>query len=278
MASPAKAIQTMVNWSGSTTSLSKLKRDGLPIVVFGFIFSAKAYALWVYLSGNSHLWLMLRNAGNIEQYGRGAAYYLTDELSFLLYFVTALVFDMLVFYSFIVRGEAKSRPEGVWENLFPLVTVFVPVIGFTLLFFPQVREYLPGYSAETLRMLKDITPMYGFYLNMLGVAIGFTGATLSVWAVSYLRKSFGLRTAVRKLVTRGPYARIRHPLYVGEIVHIFGLAVLSGTPVGFYLFAVAVALQVVRARIEERKFLRTLPEYADYMRRTGFLWPRLRSS
>jgi protein-S-isoprenylcysteine O-methyltransferase Ste14 len=35
-------------------------------------------------------------------------------------------------------------------------------------------------------------------------------------------------------------------------------------------------MQVVRAKIEERKFLRTLPEYASYMEQTGFLWPRLR--
>jgi protein-S-isoprenylcysteine O-methyltransferase Ste14 len=30
--------------------------------------------------------------------------------------------------------------------------------------------------------------------------------------------------------------------------------------------------------MEERKFLRTLPEYAAYKARTGFLWPRLRRS
>jgi hypothetical protein len=30
--------------------------------------------------------------------------------------------------------------------------------------------------------------------------------------------------------------------------------------------------------MEERKCLRTLPEYATYMERTGFLWPRLRQS
>ena len=258
------------------TTLSKLKTDGAPIVVFGFIVSAKIYSLSVYLSGNPHLWVMLRNIGSIDQYGRGAVYYLTDELSYLIYFVTAVAFDALVFYSFIVRGEAKSRPEGAWENLFPLITVFVPVIGFTLLFFPQVRQQVPGYSVETLEMLKDVTPMYGFYMDMLGLALGFTGAALSIWAISYLKKSFGLRAAVRKLVTHGPYARIRHPLYVGEIIHIFGIAVLSGTPVGLYLFVVAVAFQVVRARIEERKFLRMLPEYQDYMRHTGFLWPRLR--
>lgn len=68
------------------------------------------------------------------------------------------------------------------------------------------------------------------------------------------------------------------PLYVGEIIHIFGIAILSGTPVGLYLFVVAVALQVVRARIEERKFLRTVSEYEDYMHQTGCLWPQLRRS
>jgi len=260
------------------TTLAKLKRDGAPIVVFGIIVSGKLYSLWVYLTGNPNLWLMLRDIGNIDEYGRGAGYYLTNELSYLLYFVTAIAFDALVFYSFIVRSEAKSRPEGPWENLFPLITVFVPVIGFTLLFFPQVRQYVPGYSPETLAMLKQITPMYGFYKNLLGVTIGFAGAALSIWAISHLKKSFGLRAAVRTLVTRGPYARIRHPLYVGEIVHIFGIAILSGTPVGLYLFAAAVVLQVTRARIEERKFLRTLPEYAEYMRQTGFLWPRMRRS
>jgi protein-S-isoprenylcysteine O-methyltransferase Ste14 len=255
-----------------------LKTDGAPIVVFGFIVSAKIYSLWVNLTANPDLWLMLTNIGSIDRYGYCAAYYLIDELSSLLYFVTAVAFDVLVFYSFIVRSAAKSWPEGAWENLFPLITVFVPVIGFTLLFFPQVGEQLPDYSAETLAALKTITPMYGFYMNMLGLTVGFMGAALSIWALSYLKKSFGLRAAVRNLVTSSPYARIRHPLYLGEIIHILGIAILSGTPVGLYLFLVSVVLQVVRARIEERKLLRTLPQYQDYMRNTGFLWSRLRWS
>jgi protein-S-isoprenylcysteine O-methyltransferase Ste14 len=259
-------------------TLAKLKRDGAPIVLFGCIVLAKFYALWLYVTGHPDLWLMLGNIGSIGEYGQGASYYVTSELSYLLYFVTALAFDALVLYSFMVRGEAKSRPQGVWENLFPLVTVFLPVIGFTLLFFPQVRRYMPGYPVDVLKMLRDITPMYGFYMNMFGLATGFTGAALSIAAIRFLKKSFGLRAAVRELVTSGPYARIRHPLYVGEIIHMFGIAILSATPVGLYLFVVAVVLQVVRARIEERKFLRTVPEYQDYMRRTGFLWPRLRGS
>jgi protein-S-isoprenylcysteine O-methyltransferase Ste14 len=256
-------------------TLAELKTDGPPIFVFALIVSAKVYSLWVYLTENPQLWVLVTNIGGIQEYGGGAIYYLTNQLSYLLYFITAVTFDALVFYSFIVRGKARSRPKGPWENIFPLITVFVPVISFTLLLLPEVRTHVPDYSVEILETLEAITPIYGFYLNMLGLAIGFTGAALSIWAISYLKKSFGLRAAVRQLVTRGPYAKIRHPLYVGEIIHILGIAILSGTPVGLYVFVVAVALQVMRAKIEERKFLRTLPEYEDYMGQTGFLWPRL---
>jgi protein-S-isoprenylcysteine O-methyltransferase Ste14 len=254
--------------------MDKLKRDGVPIGLFALIVGAKVYALWIYLSTHAQLWHLLRSIDNIDAYGPGAAYYLTHQLSYLLYFVTAIAFDALVFYSFIVRTEAKSRPEGVWENVLPLITVFIPVIGFTLLALPQVRQLLPGYSPETLVWLRSITPNYGFYMTMIGFVLGFVGAAFSIWALSHLKRSFGLRAAVRTLVTDGPYTRIRHPLYLGEILHLFGIAILSATPVGLWLYVPSVALQVVRAKIEERKFLRTLPDYAAYKARTGFLWPR----
>jgi len=255
--------------------VEKLRRDGAPIVLFTVIVGAKIYSLWIYLSGHPELWQLLRDIEAMDAYGPGAAYYLTNQLSSVLYFVTAIAFDALVFYSFIVRAEARSRPQGLWENVFPLITVFVPVIGFTLLALPEVRQVLPGYSPETLAWLRSITPNYGFYMAMIGFSLGFMGAAFSILAISHLRRSFGLRAAVRTLVTTGPYARIRHPLYLGEIVHILGIAILSATPVGLWLFVAAVALQVIRAKIEERKFLRTLPEYAAYQARTGFLWPRL---
>lgn len=255
---------------------SKLRRDGVPILVFGLIVGAKLYALWLYGSANPQIWELLRNLHGLGVYPSGALHYLINQLSYILYFVTAIAFDALVFYSFIVRSEARSRPQGPWENVFPLLTVFLPVIGFTLLSFPEVRQHLPGYAPETLAWLRSITPLYPFYLSLLGFVIGFIGVSFSIWSLSHLKRSFGLRAAVRTLVTTGPYGRIRHPLYLGEIIHVTGIAVLSATPAGFWLLIPSVLLQVVRAKIEERKFLRTLPEYAAYQARTGFLWPRLR--
>jgi protein-S-isoprenylcysteine O-methyltransferase Ste14 len=258
------------------TRSEKLKRDGAPIVLFGLIVAGKVYSLWIYLSSNQNLWNLLGNIDQVDQYGQGAVYFLTNELSYVLYFVVATAFDALVFYSFVVRTEARSRPTGPTENLLPLITVFVPVIGYTLLFLPQIRPLVPGYAPETLAAMREITPLFGFYVSMTAFTLGLVGAVFSIWSILYLKRSFGLRAAVRELVTTGPYARIRHPLYLGEIVHIFGIAILSAKPIGLYLFFIALVLQIIRAKVEERKFLRTLPEYASYRQRTGFLWPRLK--
>jgi protein-S-isoprenylcysteine O-methyltransferase Ste14 len=257
---------------------NKIRRDWAPILFFGLVVAAKTYYLFVHLNSSSDLWGLLGNIRRLEDYGPGASFFLTGSLSYILYYVTALAFDALVLFSFIGRVEAKQRPKGFWENVFPLITVFLPVIGFTLLFIPEIRQFVPGYSEKTVELMRDISPIFPFYMNMLGTLTGLAGAAFSIWALSYLRRSFGLRTAVRELVTSGPYRWARHPLYAGEIVHILGIAILSDTPVGLYLFVVAVALQVTRAKIEERKFLRTVPEYAAYREATGFLWPRLREA
>jgi len=256
----------------------QLRRNWAPILFFSAVVAAKSYYLVDYLLSHPNLWVMLSDLGRLGAYGRGAGYYLTADLSYLLYYVAALAFDALVLASFLSRGQARDRPRGPWENLYPLITVFVPVLGFTLLFLPQVRALVPGYSDATVAWMRQVSPLFPFYLVLGGTLIAFVGVGLSIWSLSYLRRSFGLRTAVRELVRTGPYRWARHPLYAGEILHLLGIAILSGKPAGLYLFVVAVALQVVRARIEERKFLRAVPEYRAYMAETGFLWPRLRRS
>jgi protein-S-isoprenylcysteine O-methyltransferase Ste14 len=260
------------------TFFEKLRQDWAPILFFGIVISAKTYYLIVYLNSNEDLWGLLRDIGHIEDYGRGAVFYLTGGLTSILYYAIALAFDTLVFFSFIIRVKAKERPKGFQENIFPLITVFVPMIGFTLLIVPQVRQFVPAYSDTSLNLMREISPIFPFYMNMAGLVAGLLGAAFSIWALSFLRRSFGLRAAVRELVTTGPYRWVRHPLYAGEIVHILGIAILSGKPIGLYLFVVAVFLQVVRAKIEERKFLRAVPEYRAYRDSTGFLWPRLRKA
>lgn len=249
--------------------------DLAPLLFFTAVVAIKTYYLIGYLSEAGQLVDVVSDSGRYVDMKTGLGLYLTGRFSHLAYYATAFAFDALVLYSLLVRREAKKRPKGFWENIFPLLTVFVPMLGFALMFIPGVRANLPGYPPAFLGHMSTLVPAFPFVMNMVGLLIGLFGAIFSIWAIRHLRASFGLRVAVRELVTSGPYSRIRHPLYFGEIIHILGVAILAATPAALYLFVVAVILQAVRAKIEEHKFLATVPLYAEFKRNTGFLWPRL---
>jgi protein-S-isoprenylcysteine O-methyltransferase Ste14 len=101
------------------------------------------------------------------------------------------------------------------------------------------------------------------YHPALGVAVGFwvqvTGLLLWAWAFSKLARSYGIVAADRGLVTRGPYAVVRHPLYSAYMVGGVGYLMQSLSVWNAVIDVIAVFWQVVRIRAEERVL-----ESADY--------------
>jgi protein-S-isoprenylcysteine O-methyltransferase Ste14 len=255
--------------------LRKLRREAVPLLFFGTLVSSKVYFLFKVLflqGGFDKLTQLLRFADLSTPEPK---YALAGMLSYLFFCITAILFDALVFYSYLIRHEAISKARGFWETVYPLVTMLIPVTGFTLLAIPDVAAIVPRFDPQELAQRYDLTPVDFLALDVAAFMLGTIGAALGFVALWSLKRSFSLMAEVRELVTRGMYRRVRHPLYMAEVIHVLGIAILSATPVGLWLFGIAVAMQVVRAKIEERKFLRTVPEYADFARNTGFMWPRL---
>ena len=77
----------------------------------------------------------------------------------------------------------------------------------------------------------------------------------------------------RKLVTAGPYALVRHPLYFCEELALFGIALQHQQPAALVVFAAQFAFQIVRMHYEERVLTGAFPEYKDYAARTARLIP-----
>ena len=254
---------------------AKLRREAIPLLFFGSVVSIKLWFLYNVLVVEGGLEHMLRIWDAPRAAGGRLDYLLMDGFSYIAYSVTAILFDSLVFVSYLMRSEPREQARGFSETVFPLVTVLLPVLGFTLLSVPAARALVPQFNVGAWMQDYDLSPMFPILLDVTGLTIGLVGAGLSMIALWSLRRSFSLMSEVRELVSSGLYRRIRHPLYMSEIIHIFGVAILSGTPVGLALFGVALIMQIARARIEERKFLATVPEYAEFQARTGFLWPRL---
>jgi protein-S-isoprenylcysteine O-methyltransferase Ste14 len=77
------------------------------------------------------------------------------------------------------------------------------------------------------------------------------------------------------LVTSGPYARSRHPLYRAILLGALGLALLLGSLLHLLVGLALAGLLGGKARREERSLLRLHPAYADYQRQTAAILPRL---
>jgi protein-S-isoprenylcysteine O-methyltransferase Ste14 len=259
----------------SIVTLAKIRREAIPLLFFGTVVSTKLYFLADALFVRGGWARLVDLIGHAHTGFTAAAYLASDILAYIFYNVVAILFDALVFYSYLIRHEPVHRATGFWETVYPLATVLLPVTGFTLLTIPAFRELVPTVDPRDWVAEGWLSRTSLVMVHVGALAIGALGAILSFTALWTLRRSFSLMTEIRELVTTGLYKRVRHPLYMAEIIHVFGIAILSTSPVGLALFVVAVTMQVARAKIEERKFLQTVPDYGEFMQRTGFLWPKL---
>ena len=111
--------------------------------------------------------------------------------------------------------------------------------------------------------------------------LGFSDICLAcgmIWALyslTYLRNRFSIVPEARGLVTAGPYALIRHPIYLGEITAGFGLVLPTLFTWHAVVFAVFIAAQLARTYYEERMLAATYPQYEAYARRSYRLIPFL---
>jgi protein-S-isoprenylcysteine O-methyltransferase Ste14 len=111
-----------------------------------------------------------------------------------------------------------------------------------------------------------------------GVAFGFwvqlAGLLLWAWAFARLARSYGIVAADRGLVTSGPYAVVRHPLYAAYMVGGVGYLIQSLSLWNVVVDVVAVSWQLVRISAEERHL--NGPDYAEYRTRVRWqLCPRI---
>jgi protein-S-isoprenylcysteine O-methyltransferase Ste14 len=128
-----------------------------------------------------------------------------------------------------------------------------------------------------LRVLKGHETATGNpWLLGIGLAIFVLGLALAVWARVYLGRNWGMpmsQKADPELVTTGPYARIRHPIYSGIILGMVGTAIAVSL---YWLIAVAIlgVYFLVSAAVEERTMGKLFPAaYPPYKHATKMLIP-----
>lgn len=114
---------------------------------------------------------------------------------------------------------------------------------------------------------------------ILGVILSFSGITIRGLAIKHCGDSFShyIETEQpRTLVTRGVYAWVRHPSYLGFILYVMGMQILLGNLV-IYVMSMAILFRffLVRIRLEESVLINNLygEAYKTYAEKVSALVP-----
>ena len=76
-----------------------------------------------------------------------------------------------------------------------------------------------------------------------------------------------------RLITRGPYRKLRHPMYTAIVLVVAGMALREPTLAVASAGAALTLLLLAKARFEERLLQSRYPDYAEYRRHTWGVIP-----
>jgi protein-S-isoprenylcysteine O-methyltransferase Ste14 len=135
----------------------------------------------------------------------------------------------------------------------------------TRIIFPSLFVF----SALDHRFGWSIVPPLLSIAGDLAVALGFAVIFAVFRANTYTSGTIEV-AAGQTVVSTGPYALVRHPMYSGALIMLFGIPPALGSWWGLLIFVPMAGLIVWRL-LEEEKFLAAnLPGYSEYRKRVAY--------
>lgn len=208
----------------------------------------------------------------------------------------------------IVLAAALFLPAWTidyWQAWMFLVVFFVPVLAITIYLMRKdpgllERRVNAGPGAETRksqqviqlvaslafialfivpgldhRLSWSLVPLFAVAAGDIIVVLGLLIVFLVFKENSFTSAAIEVGTE-QKVISTGPYAFVRHPMYIGALVMLLGVSPALGSWWG--LFAVIpLALVIVLRLLDEERFLaKNLAGYSDYQDRVRYhLLPRI---
>jgi len=180
----------------------------------------------------------------------------THERARLVQELVTILFLLLVVVLFAVRRREIQGRRATWRE---------GLVAITGTFLLTVVGYLPVPDTTSTESL------------LASSAVVILGTLFTIWALATLGRCFGMLPEVRGLVRGGPYAWVRHPVYLGEIVSALGIVVAKPHPLVFLAWAAFAGFQYWRTIYEERALCAEYPsEYGTYRQRVPRLVPGTR--
>jgi protein-S-isoprenylcysteine O-methyltransferase Ste14 len=156
----------------------------------------------------------------------------------------------------LLRRRLSGGPTAEKEQAQKIAMLFASV-GFIALLVVPALDHRFGWSNVPLyaTIAGDILTGLGFYLIFLVYKENtFTSAIIEV-------------TPGQKVITTGPYAIVRHPMYVGGALMFLGMPLALGSYWGVLAFVAMFPALIWRLLDEERLLAANLAGYSEYCRK-----------
>jgi len=161
-------------------------------------------------------------------------------------------------------GSPFQPTQKSWDKIF-IAVVMVLYIGWLVLIGLDARW---GISR---------VPLWLQALGALDVALSTYATFLTFRANSYAAPVVKIqRERGHRVVSTGPYAYVRHPMYAGGLLMLVGMPLQLGSWLGLAAVTLLLPLLVFRILMEERTLVQELDGYRDYAQRVRWrLIPRI---
>ncbi len=153
-----------------------------------------------------------------------------------------------------------------------------------------IRSMLVHRSLTALAFTLLVLPVrwgpLGTHLVPQTAAAGIAGLVLTsaslafaIWTRLILGRNWSAAATIKedhRLIRRGPYRLVRHPIYTGILLAVVGTAIGIGELRGFIAAPIALSAFWRKSRVEEQFMIAQFgEEYVEYRRETKALFPGL---
>jgi protein-S-isoprenylcysteine O-methyltransferase Ste14 len=159
-----------------------------------------------------------------------------------------------------MKGSPTQEGQKAWDKLLMLL-IFAAGLGIFIVPGLDVKRFA---WSETLPTWLEILAMAAHVPSFL--CIGWV-----MHANTYLSKVVKIaEDRGHHVITTGPYALVRHPMYTAVIVLVIALPVALGSRFGLIPGTLLAAAILVRTYLEDRTLYAELAGYPEYARETRY--------
>jgi protein-S-isoprenylcysteine O-methyltransferase Ste14 len=159
----------------------------------------------------------------------------------------------------LLQRRMRGGPTAEKHTAQKIVMLFASAAFIAIIVVPAL-DYRFGWSSVPLylEIIGNALTALGFFITFLVFRVNtFTSATVEI-------------AENQRVITTGPYALVRHPMYFGGLLIFIGTPLALGSYWGLLAFVAALPALIWRLLDEEKLLVKSLPGYVEYKQRVRY--------